>query len=388
MSYASKLIISLVTLLMAVYPAFSLSLEEFRTCVGTSGQLPICTLNAGAYGISPHIAVQRSGIIVEGTLGLGKETTLYKGARFEPIMMIESGVTNVTVRHLIFDGQRSQFNPDSEHYGLADLELEGNNSAITIDDVEMRYAPFYSVRLATSYTLIKDSVFTSAVFSPVRGDPQKSNYTITNCTFQANGGSGISIFSDSGTIYANWFIGNHAEFPHDSPGGQVHIDGNGATITSNYLNGQAIWDESEYWEIAGFELYGGGHVIRGNHVLQHSGPGYSFDGVYNSSLDDSEDICYIQDNNRMYTEQDEYNGHPGIIVKNHERSTTSNVTIAGVRIVGAHERPIISTKYGQNPVFTLSVVGGCWNDSFQPEPLAKNGTTIVLSPPGQRPACW
>ena len=89
----------------------ALSLADFQTCIGPSGVGTTCQLSSGTYTLSTPLVIGRSGITVEGGVWQSPtRTVLRRGASgLYALMEGSTGITSVTVRDLMFDGNRYGF---------------------------------------------------------------------------------------------------------------------------------------------------------------------------------------------------------------------------------------------------------------------------------------
>jgi hypothetical protein len=256
-------------------------------------------------------------------------------------MRLNPGVTNITIRDFLFDGNRcglfggGLYNPCQGYWPAAcsppnnpnqdyiDLDLNplGQTQNVVVM-ADFQFAPNYSIEL-TNYTSVYYSWFPSNHNSPIAAHyaERPAVYpVIQNNTFQDNGGSAIALsHASSVQIGWNYMSNNHKEMPVErNPGGQIFLGSGvapGSAIYRNTLNGNNV-DGScvglgpgpggPGMFTFGIEGHASGHWILGNVIWNHKASGIWYPGP--------PDGLYILEDGYGVGNNIQYNGLDGIEV--------------------------------------------------------------------------
>ena len=302
----------------------SQSWADFTNCISSSGTGATCSLPAGQWPVSTTLLVQRSGITITGDSI--SHTTLYRASSSLGVMMMPaSGVGNVTIAWLRFDGRRYDFG-SARNCLLANLDwaeldwrarsgdiptngvLYGSVGTVTVHDIEVINAPADGVFLDGSSSTISYSFF-GTDHTQTKAN---SAWATRGTGLQLFGGSAGSYYSHiyySGTaavavhgsneyVYGNEFYSNRYEGSDGYPaGGQLYLESPYYThpayataVAANTIDG-ANWSVPNNSMVngcptsnplnvgtGGMEIYGYYQYIYDNEVKNHTGAGIGMGG--------------------------------------------------------------------------------------------------------------
>ena len=371
-----KSYISLLTLAFGSTSYLSaLDEQGFRQCISTNGSGSICQLDAKPtpYHITnnqTHLAegpfrIDRSGIVVSGTwITSRSDTTLLRAnSGVGPLMYLNSGVNNVSIRDFFFDGNRRALGPTRPSVDL-DLDWNGNAYAITVES-EFYDARENSLSTAADNTIIEYAFIHHAAYSGIRVNEGNTAFTIRWNRIEDCGGSAIVVHNNSpGSIHGNTIARNHKEWPWwtcngQCVGGQIMLDIGTfwVTVADNWIDG-ALVQNGNLWT-AGMEVYGSGHLLLRNHIFHHSGHGIYLTGASNVLIEGGAGDWRVGNNNHRVVART----FSGIHISNHQLvpSLSNNITIKNYGSTNHHLYPVSIETRGIGSITGITVVNNCFS---------------------------
>lgn len=125
------------------------NLADLQTCIGTGGSAySTCQLSPGVYSVSTPLQTQRSNFTITGTMSAGPaDTVLTRGVSTLPyILEDQSGVTNVTIQYLTFDGNRYGFGIQGQGISCLNSLASGSHTQATVVDLYLRQGGSFTVQ--------------------------------------------------------------------------------------------------------------------------------------------------------------------------------------------------------------------------------------------------
>jgi len=210
------------------------SLADFTKCIGPQGVGPVCQLDAGTYPLSTQLYIGRSNITTKGTvLTSASDTVLQRAPGFVYSLIIDVSppstappVSNITIRDLTFDGNRSQ---NTQLYSSYFAELNVNTTrSILITNCRFINSPFIGVTIlgrGANGIVVNNSYFGNAVvfglWAGAAGNNagqtylgcsstiQPDNIVVANSQFESMGENAIYASATHLQLINNIFIDSH-----------------------------------------------------------------------------------------------------------------------------------------------------------------------------------
>lgn len=372
--------------IVVVFASIALATEDaaliaFRNCLQTNGSTE-CTLapKTGGYTVESMINVTNTNLqSIRGTGVTPPDTTLRRG-NTSMLSIMRIYVPGVTITDLQFDGNKSLFPPTPLPSGHADLGLYAAN--ITVHWVHFINATQFAIHLTTfaNGATIEYGTFKYSRDAGLFAQSDQLAYNIYSNVFRENGGSAIAVDTQADSsarayIQANEIVGNYIipvvgiPIYGGIPGGQivVGVGAENCSILNNFIDGDYKYGQlpSPYSAqfVHGIEIYGSGHVIEGNYVRRHTGPGIHAVGLTNSLISGGSNYWEIREN---------YFDGIALINLSAVQMTTSNVTVSGIRsnYNGWNGIHLDSNGYGEITGVVISY----------PESLSGNGDSQICKP--------
>jgi hypothetical protein len=245
-------------LLVAPTTTYALNLTQFTVCIGSSGGTygSLCQLDAmpgQPYAITNTLTIGRSNIIISGTvLSSMSDTTLQRTPALSnlPIMQAASGVSNITIESITFDGNRAGVGlrcvlVNTPGSFTIDLELQQASHSM-LSGMQVINSPWISVAAGDSLNVQNSGFYNGRVCAIWGVDVSVGGHYdqlyVYNDTFEYYGTGAVSTSSNS-TIGGSTFYSNHDEFTYGYIGGQLFASGTqgallqNVTIQNNTLDG-------------------------------------------------------------------------------------------------------------------------------------------------------
>ena len=225
------------------------NLNDFANCVGSNymnygyGNVSVCSLQPGSYQVTNTIIVARNNITIT-TDSYGAATLRRATSTTPQLLQISSGISGVTIRNLIFDGNNSLYTSSwANNVNYSELY---NDGVITVVDSQFINSGVNAIWSGPNAQL---TVYGSAT-SPQSTCKFSNGLTtgilagglvqISYCYFTGYVGAGIglaTVGTGSNTGYTS-YVSNNYLYYNKNTGGQIYLSGdNNLDVTGNYIDG-------------------------------------------------------------------------------------------------------------------------------------------------------
>lgn len=259
---------------------------SFTACVGYHGQGATCTLGVAKYNgtlvpwlVNSTILVWRSNITIQGDPSAVLQTGLLRNSSSViDLVQVGSGISGVTFKNLVFNGNRTNIGPNTQDI---DLDLLNAGPDTYIQNCEFAFSAYTEVA-AKAYTYISSTSFWGGgYYGLLTYAPNNSgvtNISVQNSTFLAAGSNAILLQAgaNNSTINNTQFFYNHEQCPDGYSGGQLAVGWytSSVSVTSNYFEGGGPTSRCPNGQVAdGLEMYGTSHQVAGNTFIDEAGNG-------------------------------------------------------------------------------------------------------------------